>query len=123
MATVINNSDYRSKIADATITAFTFVKLASLTNVTPCSAITDIVYGVAQNAASAGEVVTVKVSGESKVVAAAALALDAIVGTSTGATAQALASTQYPRGKVVEASGATADSCVIQLFDSGIAKS
>ena len=121
MATVINDSDYRSKIAGGTIAAYTFVELQSDDTVDACTAITEIVYGVVQNAVVEGELATIKVSGESKVVAQEALALNVFVGPHTGGKAVTAASTSYPRGRVVEASGAADDICVVELINVAVA--
>ena len=91
-------------------------------SVTLADAITDIVYGVLQNAPDTGEAAVVRVEAETKVVASAALAVGVIVGPATTGKIQTAVATQYPRGIVVSPSGADLDLAVIELFNSGIAK-
>ena len=123
MATTINDSDYRTKIAgeDLSSAQYMFVTLESDGDLDLADAITDITYGVLQNAPEAGEEALVKVSGETKVIAGAALSFGNFVGPSTAGKAQVAVSTQYARGRVVEEAGADLDVAVIQLFDTAVA--
>jgi len=120
-----HDGDYASKIAgeDLSSSQYMFVELVSQTNVELADAITDKVYGVLQNAPAAGEVATIKLRGETKIVGSASLAIGTVVGPSTAGKAQAAVATQFPCGIVVEAPGADGDLGVIELFKSGIAVS
>lgn len=119
----INDSDFRSKIAgeDLSDKQFCFVTLETDGEVDAADAITDVTYGVLQNAPESGKAALIKVSGETKVEAAATLAVNVFVGPSTSATAQVAVATQYARGRVVAAAGSAADLAVIQLFDTAVA--
>ena len=123
MASTINDSDYRSKIAGEDLTSgqYLFVTLETDGQLDLADAITDITYGVLQNNPDTGEVATVKVSGETKVIAAAQLTVGQFVGPATTGRAQVAVSTQYARGRVVEAAGAAGDVAIIQLFDTAVA--
>jgi len=123
MSTTVNDSDFRSKISgvDMTSSQYMMVTLETDDTVILATAITDIIYGVVQNAPNTGELALIKVTGETKVVAAAVLVVDNFVGPSTAAKAQVAVSTQYARGKVVAAAGADLDVAVIQLFDTAVA--
>ena len=119
---VINDSDFRSKLAAGTIGQFLFAVLGSGDTLTVPSAITHYPYGVSQQSVVSGEVCCVAAEGETKITAHEALAVGNIVGTSTLGKAQKLASTMFPRGRVVQACGSANDIAVIQLFNSAIAK-
>jgi len=118
-----SDSDYISKIAgeDLSSSQYRFVELVSKTNVELADAITDKVYGVLQNAPTAGMEAVIKVRGETKIVTAAGLAVNTIVGPATSGKAQTAVATQFPCGRVVEPTGADGDVGVIELFSSGIA--
>jgi hypothetical protein len=100
---------------------FHFVKLDDNESVSLCDTITDKAYGVLQNAPASGEKAVIRVEGESKIVASAALAVNAYIATATDGEAQAAVSTQFPRGMVTQASAADQDLLVAELFFSGAA--
>jgi hypothetical protein len=103
--------------ADYSAKQYYLVYQSSDTEVTVCTAITDIVFGVIHTIDDAnGLYATIAVAPEEVwVYAAAALAVGAIVGPSTTGTAQAAVSTQFGCGRVTGASGAAADLVKIKL--------
>ncbi len=122
MAT-IRNSSIVSKPAGEDLSAAQYmaVTLESDDTIDLADAVTDIVYGILQNAPEAGEIAEVKVCGESKVVANGALANGAIVGPATTGKVQTGVATQYPCGIVTSPAGADLDLCVIEIIHSGVA--
>ena len=123
MPSTINNNDFRSKLAGEDLTSgqYLFVTLETDDQLDLADAITDITYGVLQNNPDEGESGTVIVSGETVVVAKAALTVGQFVGPATDGKAQVAVSTQYARGRVVKAAGAEGDLAVIQMFDTAVA--
>jgi hypothetical protein len=109
--------------AEAAIVKGQIVKITAAGLIAPCTAITDKPIGVAIEGTDTTKVPTstqpqgigVQYSGVAKVKSSAALAVGAIVATSTGALAQASATTQYPIGQVVEASTAANEFCSVLL--------
>lgn len=121
---IIVDGQYRSRPAGADLSAYRyhFVKLNSSRQVVVCDAITDKAYGVLQNApAAAGEEAKVKVIGETKLAAQEALALEDFVGPATNSKGQVAVSTQFVRGKVVDAVAAQNDLAIVELFDTAVA--
>jgi hypothetical protein len=123
MAT-IRNGEYASKIANADMTAYQYytVALRSDGKVELCDSTSDQVYGVLQNAPDSGEVASIKVAGESKVVLAAGVSFangDIVAPTNSG-TAQIAVSAQYPFGIIVGGGDSTAELAVVDLFRSGV---
>ena len=118
MATVVNNDDFRTKIAgeDLSSSKYMFVTLESDDTVDLCDAITDRPFGVLQNSPVAGESAVVKVSGDTKVIAAGALTVGLYVATTAAGLAQTATNAQFARGSVVSPAGAANDIAVIQLF-------
>lgn len=116
----ICEGDYRSKLAgeDLSSAQYLFVTLETDDQIDLADAITDICYGVLQDAPPTGEPANIKARGETKIVAAETLAVDDIVGPSTAGKAQIATLTQYPRGIVTQAAGAADDVAVIELFNS-----
>ena len=88
-------------------------------------AITENPFGVIQNKpnAAVGSEVVVRVAAETKIVAAGALTVNSIVGTSAAGKATGAIATMFPRGRVTKASAADLDYAVIELFNSGVALS
>ena len=124
MATTINDSDYRSKLAgeDLTDYQYRFVTLETDDQLDYADSTTDHPYGVLQTAlATANKACTVKVSGESKIEAGTLLAVNTIVQTDATGRAIALSTGGFPKGRVVSAAGAAADLAVIEIINSGIA--
>lgn len=126
MATVVNNSDFRSKIAGEALSDYQyyFMTLETDNTLDRADSTSDIAYGVLKDwpsDASAGQEVRVTVSGETKVVASEALAIGALVAPNNDGKAQTAVSGQYPRGRVVQAAGADLDLATIQLIEGGVA--
>jgi len=119
----IRNSNIVSKVAgeDLSSSQYMFVTLETDDQVDLADAVTDIHYGVLQNAPAAGEVAEIMVTGESKVVANGVLANGAIVGPATTGKAQTAVATQFPSGIVTSPSGADGDLAVIEIIHSGVA--
>ena len=123
---IINDSDFRTKIAGETILAYQFVKQTNDTVIEPCDAITDIPYGVAQHAADANDDVLVVVSGETKILANTDLAVGNVISTLETGYCGIATTTTYPRGRVVRAvvgigtTGTPPMVGTIQLMDVGI---
>jgi hypothetical protein len=124
MSTVFE-TNLSSKFAGADLTGkqYYMVKLDANDDVILCSDITDTVFGVLQNEPKDEQEAVIKTHGNTKVVASAALALDVIVGTTTGGKAQVAVSTQFPRGSIVTPAAADEDIAVISLFQDGVALS
>jgi len=123
-AATITDGEYRTRPAAADLSSYQyhFVKLDANKAVAVCTAITDKVYGVLQNAPSAaGEEARVKVLGESKVCANAAVALNAFVGPATNSKAQTAVATQFVCGKVVDPVSNQNDLAIIELFSTSLA--
>lgn len=122
MATCINETDYRSKLAgeDLSSSQYRFVTLETDDQLDLGDSTSDNPYGVLQDAPESGEAASVKVSGETKVVAAEALAVGNIVACDAAGAAAIAASTHYPKGVVVSAAGAADDLAVIQLITAGV---
>lgn len=101
--------------ADLTAKQFCAVKLVSDGVVDVCSATSDLVYGILQNAPDTGQMAEVAIMGESKWKAGEAIA-SGFVATTAAGLAQAATGTQYPRGFITQASGAASDICVVELL-------
>jgi uncharacterized membrane protein len=86
---------------------FYFVKLASATTVTVCTAITDVVMGVLQNNPTSGGQAIVRVFGLSKVSANESLSVGHVIGTSSDGQASRItlgsSTTVHVCGQAVEA--------------------
>jgi hypothetical protein len=95
--------------ADLTSAAYQWVKLNASGQAVLCTAITDKPAGVLQNAPKATEECEVVVQGVSKLVGAAALAVDALLGTDAASKAKAIVpgtdTTAYTVGRVIKATG------------------
>ena len=122
-AATITEGQYRSRPAGADLSAlqYHFVKLNASKEVVACDDITDKAYGVLQNAPISGEPARVKVIGETKVAAAAAIALEAFVGPAANSKCQTAVSTQFVRGKCVDPVSNANDLAIIELFDTAVA--
>jgi len=123
---VLHRTDeYANKIANSDMTAYQYytVALRSDGKVELCDSTSDIVYGVLQNAPDSGEVASIKVAGESKVVLAAGVSFanGNFVGPSSSGTAQVAVTGQYPFGVIVGGGDSTAELAVVDLFRSGVA--
>lgn len=96
--------------ADLSAKQFYFVKLSSATQVTVCSAVTDVPIGVLQNKPTSGQQAIVCVFGVSKVSADATLAAGNVIGTSADGQAQPLTvgteTTVYTCGQAISAASA-----------------
>ena len=118
------DGEYRNMVASADFMGkmYYFVKLHTTSGqVALCSAITDKVYGVLHSEGESGEVVKVKVYGETPVSANAAVALGAFIGPSTDSQAQTAVSTQFVAGQALTAAGAAGDLFRIELIRSTLA--
>jgi len=111
-------SNYSVKVtlvaaADLSAKQYTFVKLNSSGEAAAASAATDIPIGVLQNAPTAGAEAEVLVVGGTKIVAGAAIAEGAQIGTSSAGKAVALVAgtdtTKYVAGTLLTESGADAN--------------
>jgi hypothetical protein len=102
--------------ADLTAKQYYAVKLVSDGVVDVCSATSDKIYGILQNAPDTGEMAKVAIMGESKWKASEALAVGVFVATTSAGLAQTATGTQYPRGFVTQAAGAASDLCVVELL-------
>lgn len=123
MATTINNSDFRSKIAGEDLTDYQnyFVTLESDGQLDKSDSTSDNPYGVLlTDEGTTGKECRVAVSGEAKVVSSELLAIGVYVASSDAGKAQTAVSGQYPKGVVVQASGADLDLCTIQLITSAV---
>lgn len=126
MASTVESSDKRSKLAgeDLTDYLFCFVTLETDQQLDYADSTTDNPYGILQTpVATQNKVCSVKVSGESKVVAGTTLAVNTIVQSDATGRAIALSTGGFPKGRVVEAAGAAADFAVVEIINSGIASS
>lgn len=108
-------SNYSVKVtliaaADLSAKQYTFVKLNSSGEVAAAAAATDIPIGVLQNAPTSGTEAEVLVVGGTKIVAGAAIAEGAQIGTSSAGKAVALVAgsdtTKYVAGALLTESGA-----------------
>jgi len=118
MPTVINNNDFRTRIAGADLTTaqYKFVTLEADGTVILADATTDKIYGVLQNSPNTGQSALVKVTGQSKITASEVLANEAFVSTTNAGLAVTSTSAQYARGVIVSPAGAPNDLAVIELF-------
>jgi len=123
MATCINDSDYRSKLAGENLSSYQyrFVTLETDNQLDYADSTTDNPYGILQNAPTQNKVGTVKVSGESKIECAADFAVNSIVQSDATGRAIALSTGGFPKGRIVSASGAEGDVAVVEIINSGIA--
>ena len=96
-----------------------FVTLETDTFIDLADATTDVPVGVLQDAPNTGQEGLVVKGGETKVVAAEALAVNEIVATDAAGKAQVAVNGQTPCGRVVVAAGAADDVAVIEFFWSG----
>lgn len=116
----LSAGDLRTCIAGEALTQYTFVTMESDGKVDAADATADIIYGVVQETASAeDDVVTVAVSGVSKLRASAAIAIGAQVGTTTGAEGVTVTpgttENVQARGMCVKAAAANDDICTVDL--------
>lgn len=81
----------RRAAADLSAKQYHFVKLDANGDVVACSAITDIPYGVLQNAPTLGQTAEVMRQGISKIVSDGVIAVGSLIGTSADAQADAIA--------------------------------
>ncbi len=102
---------------DLTASQYHFVKVNASDQAILPTAITDVAFGVLQNAPDINENALVYVNHQTKIVASGALPLTAPVAPAADGRAQIAVSTQYARGVVVEAAAAANDIAVIRLFD------
>lgn len=111
-------SNYSVKVtlvagADLSAAQYKFVKLNSSGQAVVCSSATDIPIGVLQNDPASGAEAEVLVIGGTKIIAGAAIAEGAQVGTSTAGKAVALTAgtdtTKYVAGALLTESGADGD--------------
>ena len=124
MATCINDSDFRSKLAGENLTdyQFRFVTLETDDQLDYADSTTAHPYGVLQTpAATQNTACNVKVSGESQIEAGEAVAVNAIVQTDATGRAIALSTGGFAKGRCVSAAGAAADLAVIEILNTGIA--
>lgn len=84
-------SHSRKAGGDLSTKQYHFVKLDSNGDVVICAAITDIPFGVVQNAPASGETAEVMQMGISKIVCDGTIAVGSLVGTSTDGQADAIA--------------------------------
>ena len=93
--------------ADLSSRQFYFMKLVSATEVSVCSAITDVVIGVLQNNPATGEQAIVRVFGLSKISANESLSYGHVIGTSSDGQASRVtlgsSTTVHVCGQAVEA--------------------
>lgn len=106
---------------DLSALQYTFVKLDSAGQVVAVAAATDIPVGVLQNAPTAGKIAEVLVVGGTKLIASAAIALPALIGTTSAGRAVKLAAgtdtTKYILGQAEGEQGiAAANGDVISVF-------
>lgn len=123
MASVINNSDFRSKVAGEDLTDYLnyFVTLESDNQLDKSDSTSDNPYGVLlTDEATAGKACRVAVTGEAKIVGSELLAIGVYVASNNDGKAQTAVSGQYARGIVVQASGADLDLCTVELFYSAV---
>jgi len=106
---------------------FRYVKLNSSGNVVVCAAATDIPIGILQNNPASGRAAVVMIQGVSKLVASAAIAVGAAVGTASTGKAVSLtfptsstyaAPTAYVVGRALSAAAADGD-VITALVDAG----
>lgn len=94
--------------ADLSTAQYKWVKITGAGVVNLCTAVTDIPCGVLQNAPRSGEAAEITALGVSKIVSSAGLAVNALIGTTTGSLAVAKTVgtdvTHYVGGKVIVAS-------------------
>lgn len=115
----IGVGELRGRIANEDLSShqYRFVVILSTGKIEAADAITDKAYGVLQNdAVTSGLEGSVKVQGETLVVAAEALSVGDFVAPDADGKAQVAVATQYPRGIVVEAASAEDELAVIELF-------
>lgn len=117
------NTELSSKFAAADLTGkqYFFVVLDSNDEVDVASGLTDRVFGVLQNEPKLGQEASIMTYGNTKVVAGASLALNAVVGTTAAGKAQTAASTNFPRGICVDPASADLDIAVIALINDAVA--
>ena len=98
--------------ADLTAAQYHFVKLDSNGDVVITAAVTDLVYGVLQNAPDEGETAEVMLAGITKVKADGTIAVGALVGTSSDGQADSIAAgtdtTVYAVGRHIGTAAAAA---------------
>lgn len=108
-------SNYSVKVtlvagADLSAKQYHFVKLDTAGKAVACSAATDVPFGVLQNAPTSGQEAEVLITGGTKIVAGANLAIAAALGTNTAGRAVALTAgtdtTKYVVGTLLTAAGA-----------------
>lgn len=93
---------------DAATAQYRFVKFSGDNNVIPCSATTDIIAGVLQQAVPAvSDPATVCFLGETMVQAGASISAGAAISTTASGQAQTAVATQYVAGAAVNVAGAT----------------
>jgi S-formylglutathione hydrolase FrmB len=104
--------------ADLSAKQYTFVKLSG-TTVISAAAATDIPVGVLLNDPASGETAAVAVSGLVKLKASAAIAVGALVGTTSTGTAVTLVAgtdtTKFILGRAITVAGATGDIITVAI--------
>lgn len=107
--------------ADLSTKQYHFVKLDSSGDVVICSAVTDLVYGVLQNAPTAGQTAEVMLAGISKVKADGTIAVGALIGTSSDGQADSIAAgtdtTVYAVGRYIGTAAAAAGDIIPCLIN------
>jgi hypothetical protein len=111
--------------ADLSAKQYTFVKLSGST-VIAAAAATDLPIGVLLNDAASGETAAVAVSGVVKLKASAAIAVGALVGTTSTGTGVSLAAgtdtTKYILGRAITAAGAAGDIITVAVNCANISR-
>lgn len=106
---------------DLSTKQYHFVKLDSNGDVVICAAITDLVYGVLQNAPTQGQTAEVMLAGISKVKADGTIAVGALIGTSSDGQADSIAAgtdtTVYSIGRYIGTSAAAAGDIIPCLIN------
>lgn len=102
--------------ADAAITQYAILKITT-TGVDVATADTDKIVGVAQYAAAAGENVTVRIAGTSKIVSSGSIvAGDQIVATTAGKGVTTTTDKKIVVGRALEAGTTSGDICEVLLY-------
>lgn len=106
--------------ADLSTKQHYFVELTAAKTVNVCNAVTDLALGVLCNKPSAlNQAAQVAYAGTTKVVAAAAIAMNAKVAPAADGRAQTAVATQFPRAVALEAAGAAGDIIEVLLLPIG----
>lgn len=102
--------------ADLSASQYLFVKAAAAKTVVVASAITDVTLGVLQNDPTSGLPASVAYAGTTKVIAGAAIAVNARVAPTAAGKAQTAVATQYARGIALTAAAADGDVIEVALI-------